>query len=338
MSEAQAVHERMRNYVLKSGSTEGVKPAELPPRGYDGKFIKREEPENVQQTEEGQEPETAPVEAEPATNEAETATEEQQQETPAPRKVKVKIDGAEEEVDEEEVRLGYMRQRDYTKKTQEVARERDELPKRVQAETAKMRDEYTKQVQLMQQLVMTTVAPELLNTDLEQLWLTNPAQAGALHAKGQKVTAAVQRLQAQMAAEQAKAQADTQAEYAVAVRKAQEDLSTIPNWGDDKYHGMLNFAAKQYGFKQDEIGNVVDSRVVRMALDAQAYHDLKAEQAKAVAKPAPKPQPAPAPKVVKPGTRGMNAASEALKNARDNLAKSGRLQDAAAIFKARLVR
>jgi hypothetical protein len=290
----------------------------------------------VQQTEEGPEPETAQVDvAEPVTSEAEIATE--QEAPPAPRKVKVKIDGAEEEVDEEEVRLGYMRQRDYTKKTQEVAREREELPKRVQSETAKMRDEYTKQVQLMQQLVMTTVAPELLNTDLEQLWMTDPAKAGALHAKGQKVSATVQRLQAQMAAEQAKAQAEQQAEYAAAVRRAQEDLSTIPEWGDDKYHGMLNFAAKQYGFKQDEIGNVVDSRVIRMALDAQAFHNMKAEQAKAIVKPAPAPKPAPSLVTVKPGARGaQQPGGAAYVHAREALAKTGRVDAATAVFRARL--
>jgi len=337
--QAESVHNRMRDYVLSSGSDVGVNKG-LPPRGHDGKFkaAEAEEEEKENGLQEEQVAETPPVVAEEATNEAEVATESTEAPVEAPRKVKVKIDGVEEDVDEEEVRLGYMRQRDYTKKTQEVAREREELPKRLQAENAKVRDEYTKQIQLMQQLVMTTVAPELLNTDLEQLWLTNPQQAGALHAKGQKVSATVQRLQQQMAAEQAKAQAEQQAEYAQHVRKAQEDLSSIPDWGDDKYHSMLDFTAKQYGFRQDEIGNVVDSRVVRMALDAQAFHAMKAEQSKALTKPAPKPQPAPAPKVVKPGTRGVDAKTQAFMSARENLSKRGKLQDAAEIFKARFGR
>jgi hypothetical protein len=80
----------------------------------------------------------------------------------------------------------------------------------------------------------------------------------------------------------------------------------------------------------------VDSRVIRMALDAQAFHNMKAEQAKAIAKPAPAPKPAPSPVTVKPGARGMQSASSAAyTQAREALSKTGRVDAATAVFKAR---
>lgn len=331
-STPQSIHERLRNRILGDNSGNGVNPG-LPQRGADGKFIRQEEPadqqvpdtegtENVQQTDEETQPESTEtvVESEPVVE--------------APRKLKVKIDGEELEVPEDEVRLGYMRQADYTKKTQEVARERQELPRKVAAETDKVRNDFANQLRLLNQVVMETVAPELLNVNMEELWSTNPAKAGALQARGQKVTATLQRLQAAMAAEQQNAQAQQQALLADAVAKAHENLSSIDGWGDDKYSTMLKFATKKYGFSGEELGTVVDPRVIRMALDAQAYHDGLTKAAEAKTKTPVKSPVAPAAPAVRPGVRG--AAPNALSQAREAHQKSGSLESAASYFKTRL--
>jgi hypothetical protein len=330
----------MRSFV--EATTPAAKGFEKTPRDTSGKFVKKEsengmqeEAAKTQEVSDGDEPKDAPVETPVETPvDGEQASEEAPAEQAPTAKLKVKVDGDEFEVDVEEARLGYMRTAKFTKEMQALRAKEAELPQKIQEETGKVRNEYVNQLQLMHRLVMESVAPELLEANLEQLWQTDPGKAGALQAKGQRVTATVQKIQNAMAAETAKAQAKQQADYVEAVRKAQDDLSTLPDWGDEKYHGMLTFASGKYGFSSDEIGNVVDPRIVRMALDAQAYHDLVAKRAAEVSKPRVAAPPAQPVKVVKPGTRVASPDAARYQEARGNLAKSGKLTDAAQLFKA----
>ena len=338
-SDPQTVHERMRAFV--EATTPAAKGLEKAARDPSGKFVKKES-ENGMQEEAAEAPEVtpepeateAPAEPQEGAAEAEVEQEEGTTPEPTPKTLRVKVDGEEFDVDVEEARLGYMRTAKFTKEMQALRAKEAELPQKIEAETGKIRGDYVNQLQLMHRLVMESVAPELLEANLEQLWATDPSKAGALQAKGQRVTATVQKIQNAMAAEAAKAQAKQQAEYAEAVKRAHDDLSTIADWGDDKYHGMLSFATSKYGFSQDEMGNVVDPRIVRMALDAQAYHDSVAKRAAEASKPRPAAPPAVPVKAVKPGTRVASPAVARYAEARGNLAKSGKLTDAAALFKA----
>lgn len=108
-----------------------------------------------------------------------------------------------------------------------------------------------------------------------------------------------------------------QVQYAQAIREqhaaqaraqmlADEDaklVAKIPEWSDpDKgraeYKAVVDSMQKLYGFKPEEMA-ITDHRLVLVARDAKAYHDLKAKLAAAEAKRA---APAPATRVIKPGS------------------------------------
>jgi hypothetical protein len=174
-----------------------------------------------------------------------------------------------------------MRQRDYTRKRQKEANEVKVARKQYEQTLETERGNLTQAVNFAKASLIKALAPDLMNVQLEDLWATDPAKAGQVQARLNRVHATLQQVDGLVAAVNQKAQAEKQAGYEEAVKNALEDLGTIPDWNDDKYNAVLKFGVKQYGFTQEEMGSVIDARAIRMALDAQAYHALKAEKAKA---------------------------------------------------------
>ena len=242
-----------------------------PPRGPDGKFIAAEENEDAVRETQGEE---TPEEVE-----------EQQAEEKPVEKRKYKVAKQEEddpdEVDEDELVAGYMRQRDYTRKRQKEAAETKAARANYHKELSEERERLTQAVHYAKATLVKALAPDLMDVKLDELWAADPQKAGVVQARLNRVHGTLQQVDQIIAAVTQKAQADRQAAYDEAVKEALEDLSTIPDWSDEKYGGMMRFAVKQYGFSQEEMANVVDARAVRMALDAQAYHELKKVKAQA---------------------------------------------------------
>lgn len=254
--------------------------------------------------------------------------------TPARFKVTVKGDNGEDleqEVDADELRSGYMRQSDYTRKTQEVARTKAELNQHIEQTVTKVRGDYVQQLQQYQAVVMQTVAPELQNIDWTQLAATDPGQYVALRAKAEKVNQVLHALNQQRQAAEAQAKAESDQRLQQKIVDATDTLKRdIPGWNHDLYNSLLTKSAKEYGFKIDEVGNIVDPRQIKVLHDALKYRELQST------KPLAQKKIAEAPKVVKPGASPDKASVTRLQEmkAKQQLKKSGSIDDAVAAYQA----
>lgn len=284
--------------------------------------------DTVEPEDEQEEVETEEVEVE----QEETESEEEQTEEPA--KLKLKRGDEEVEVDIEEAKnlaqMGY----DYTKKTQEVAEQRKQVE--MYAQAIKAQEQALRQQAEVQQAFIKDIAKvESINDQIAQFeqldWNAlsdnDPVQAQKLYIQYQQLQN--KRTQAQTEIQQKhqylNQQRQQQQQMALEHAKA-ELLKMMPDFSADKAK-ELRESAKQYGFTDDELSAVTDPRTVKLLADAAAYRKLQAEKANITKKVSGKPP------VVKPGAKDTNAVSKtANKQLRDNLRKSGRHQDAAAII------
>jgi hypothetical protein len=262
----------------------------------------KEDTREVEESGEAQQPETdeAAGEESPAADEDEGKSDDEEKaevedgEQPLTR-VKLK-DGR--EVTLEELEKGYLRQSDFTRKTQEVA----ETRKQVEAATQQI----TQQAQTLQQQLQIARAvveahmpprpdPALLQFDptgyyqQEKTW---ELAAGKLQQIAQAQVELGQRAQYE--------QSRVLQDY---VGKEQGKLlEAMPELKDESkrkavYEELISGLSTHYGLSAEEVSRVHNHQLVIMARDAIAYRKLQA------AKPQAKAKAADAPPVVKPTAR-----------------------------------
>lgn len=246
-----------------------------------------------------------------------------------PQTFTVKIDGKEVEVSLDELKNGYQRQSDYTKKTMEAAEQR----KTADAETQKAqqeRQQYAGELQRMA-VQLEGVLEQQSQIDWNALIESDPVeylkqrqlfeQRQALY---QQNTQERQKLAQQFQNEQAQAHQSYLAE--------QQDnlLAKLPDWKDDAKAAAEKTAISKFlqaqGFEAEDISSIADHRHVIVARKAMLYDQLMAKanvQAKLV-KEAPQ-------RVVKPGVT-TNGNPDGRTTAAKNHAKSGTVESAAAVF------
>lgn len=125
-------------------------------------------PEGEDETEQTTPPEEQEQESE---TDEEKGEEDEIEQTPAPKTFKVKVDGAEHEVTEDELLKGYSRQQDYTRKTTELSEQR----KAVATESDAIRVDraaYADQIAMLKKALETATPaepnwPELAKGDAE---------------------------------------------------------------------------------------------------------------------------------------------------------------------------
>lgn len=222
---------------------------------------------------------------------AEDASEGEQQ-PPPKRKLKV----GEDELDEDEVIAGYMKDADYRRKTAEAA----ELRRKAEAEIARYQQELAPRVAQLD-ASLSLLHKELIGgqQELEQLIRTNPAEYLARkHQLDQKAALFQQALQQRQALDyqqQAEAEKARQARVAEEGKRLQEKL---PTWRDAskaqaEQREIAEVLVRDYGYDPSEVAEVLDHRAVLLARDAMLYR--KQIQTKAQQKATPPP-------AVKPGT------------------------------------
>jgi len=303
------------------------------PRDATGKFKAREE---APVTEDAKPEEAASTEEEqPAT---ETTEEEPAQPETRKHKLKVKTDdGADEEieVDDEELKRGYMKSKDYSVKTAQLAREREAVQAKVREAVEPKLKEYETQLETYKQAVLKLADPEALSADLNQIALEDPARAQQLFFKRIQIQNAMQAI----AQEQQKISEERGKEMTANLRKqAQESVETlkteIPGWGDELYGKILKSGVDQYGFKPDEVNAITDHRAIKVLHDAMQYRALK------TAKPSVDKRTAPsAPKVVKPGAgEKPDARAQKWNDGMARLRETGKTQDAVSVARMLLER
>lgn len=284
---------------------------------------------------EPQEPEkqaAAEPEAAPPETEATEAPQEAEAQVPeAEPTVTVKIDGKDVELPLSELKNGYQRQADYTRKTMEAAEQR----KAAEAERSQAHQErqaYAVNLQRMQaqlegalQQQQQTNWEELLQSDPVE-YLRQQHQAQARQAQLGQVYAEQQRV---AALQQAEAQ---QAQMRHLQSQQQDLLAKLPEWRDDAKSKAEKVAIRDYlaqqGYEPDAINNIADARAVILARKAMLYDQMVGKASAAAKKVSTLPT-----KVERPGT-GDNPGLDRRSSAYQRLSKSGRAEDAAALFAA----
>lgn len=227
---------------------------------------------------------------------------------------------------------GQLRQADYTRKTQEIARNREAL----EAEAQRVTQQET-QLQTITSQVLAVLQAKMPPRPDAALAMTDPltyTQQMALYNAAAEEVATIAGHQKQQQEESAARQ--DQARVTVAQQEAELLKSAFPQLADPKkartFVSEIQSGVQQYGFTDEEFSNAVDHRLWRMAADAVMYRKIIAAK-NAAPKPAedsPKASPAPS----RPGVRASDTSNrdQAMKASLDRLAKTGSLRDAARAF------
>ena len=258
------------------------------------------------------------------TTEEQSELEEETEEEEQPTEVyTVKVDGKEVEVTLDELQKGYSRTQDYTRKTQQIA----ETRKAVEAEAGAIRAEREQYAQLLgalKQQLESTEAP----VDMDRLYNEDPIewvrQSEVMRQKQDKL-AAIQSEQQRLS--QLTAQQRAQEMNAHLATQQEALIQAVPEWKDSKKaqaeKALLVEFGKKIGFSDDELKNVYDHRAVVALRKAALYDQMmsKRGQIKPVINNGPRP--------AKPSAAGRVSTTTESTRAKQRLAKSGRVNDAA---------
>jgi len=294
--------------------------------------------EVVEETEEAEEvEEEAPELEEEGQAEEETeeeVAEEEEYEVVAEEDLKytVKVDGEELEVGIDELKNGYQRQADYTRKSQALAEQRKET-EQIQSERMQLEQErqmYANGLQMLQEQQSAKLKP-FESVDWEALKAEDPYQYMIKKDEYRDAQERVTNIQQQQnLVQQEQAQQAQQARAHFVQQEYSKLVEALPEWNDKESTVKKDVQeyAKSVGFLPEEINQLADHRSVLIIKKAMEYDKLTTKVApkkKAVKK---------VPKVQKSG-RGNSkedVAAEAIKKKRTRLQKSGKQQDAASVF------
>ncbi len=293
-----------------------------------------EETKEAENTEEEAPEGQAEEEVEEEVSEESEESEEEELEVVAEEDLKytIKVDGEEFEVGIEELKNGYQRQADYTRKSQALAEQRKET-ENIQSERMQLEQErqmYANGLQMLQEQQQAklkdfdSVDWETLKQEDPYAYMIKKDEYRDIQEKADN--AAQQRVliqQEQQAAAQKERGEFIQQEYARLV-------AALPEWNDkdSTIKKDIQEYAASVGFRPDEINQLADHRsvlVIKKAMEFDKLTKKVAPKKKAVKK---------VPKVQKAG-RGKSkedTATEALKAKRTRLRKTGKQQDAASLF------
>ena len=258
------------------------------------------------------------------TTEEQSELEEETEEEEQPTEVyTVKVDGKEVEVTLDELQKGYSRTQDYTRKTQQIA----ETRKVVEAEAGAIRAEREQYAQLLgalKQQLESTEAP----VDMDRLYNEDPIewvrQSEVMRQKQDKL-AAIQSEQQRLS--QLTAHQRAQEMQAHLATQQEALIQAVPEWKDSKKakaeKALLIEFGQKIGFSEDELKNVYDHRAVIALRKAALYDQMmsKRGQIKPVINNGPRP--------AKPSAAGRVSTTTESTRAKQRLAKSGRVDDAA---------
>ena len=246
----------------------------------------------------------------------------------------VEVDG--EEITVEELKAANLRQRDYTRKTQELAEQRKTLEAQY-SEIERERAQYAQMLPALQQ----RLEQKEQEPDWDTLYDTDPTMAAKAERQWRKQQdereAQMQAVQAEQQRLQALQQQKVQQMQEQYVSQQREILpEVIPEWRDSKVAAQEATQIRDFllgeGFTEQDIGGLTNATLVKLARKAMLYD--RGETRVTAAKAKPKKARA---KTLRSGTkasqpRPKSDAQKAIQNAK----QSGRVQDAASAIKALL--
>jgi hypothetical protein len=261
--------------------------------------------------------------ADEETQEEQSEEDEESEEQDQPTHFTVKVDGKEVEVTLDELQKGYSRTQDYTRKTQQIA----EIRKQVEVETEAVRAERAQYAQMLGALQAQLQGTET-QIDWDRLYHEDPIewvrQKEVMRERQEKFQA-IQFEQQRIA----QLSQQEQQQHFESHLQAQHTklLEVIPEWKDQAKakteKQLLVEFGKKTGFTPEELSAIVDHRAV-VALRKAALYDQMMTKRKAIT-PVTNNGPRPA----KPGAAGRVSQTTEAVRAKQRLAKTGRVDDAA---------
>jgi hypothetical protein len=241
-----------------------------------------------------------------------------------PQVFTVKVDGKEVEVTLDELQQGYSRTQDYTRKTQQIA----ETRKAVEAEAAAIRAEREQYAQLLGALQQQLESAGEQPVDWDRLYAEDPIE----WVRQRELARDKQERQAAIQSEQQRlsqlTQKQREEEFKATLAKESDALiQAIPEWKDANKakaeKALLIEFGQKVGYSEDELKNVFDHRAVLTLRKAALYDQMmsKRKDIKPVVNNGPRP--------VKPSAAGRVSSTTEGTRAKQRLAKTGRVDDAA---------
>ena len=237
-----------------------------------------------------------------ATDEQDTEDDESEDENADPAPVATKPltfkvkgeDGTEEtvEIKPEDIPGAFLRQRDYTVKTQALAQRENQAVQLLQQRHEELRGHYLQQAEVTRAAVVN-MAGIRSDQELAELAQTDPAAWVAENQRQQSINRYLSHLDNQIGTERQHAQQQqTQAQQQHLATMYQTAWTELSKDGIDKpkLQKIYGDASKAYGFTPEELGNVYDHRLVKALRDAAAYRDLKAQKSAVIKKIAEAPR------------------------------------------------
>lgn len=302
-----------------------------------------EEKQEVQETEAteiAEEEATQEIPEEETLEESEEETEEQSDEVETedeeeeePELYAVKIDGEDYQVSLDELKSGYSRQKDYTKKTQELAELRKVTENQGQdlnsqlTEISEEKALYSELLPKMKAMISNNLQAE---PDWQNLIDNDPQEYMRKKEEWNKMQETLKFADAEMDRLKNEQIQSQQRQMQVQMEEGQKLLSSrLPSWQDpkvaqDEAQSMALYAKDDLGFTADELSQITDGRLVLLLRDAWQFSKTKKARSK-------KPKEAPA-RVAKPGNSTKIKSSKPLNDAKAKLRKSGKTSDAAKVF------
>jgi hypothetical protein len=263
-------------------------------------------------------------ELEDESSDEQSESDEDTQEEEKPSTFTIKVDGKEVEVTLDELQKGYSRTQDYTRKTQQVA----EMRKQTETELTAIRAEREQYAQLLGALSEQVKAAAEPQIDWDRLYREDPIeyvrQREVMRENREKAAAIQSEQQRLSEISQQEQMKQLQAHKA---KQSQALLEAVPSWKDPAKakaeKAMLIEFGQKMGFTTQELGNIYDHRVVLALRKAALYDQMQAKRQgiKPVTNNGPKP--------AKPGAAGRVSQMSDSVRAKQRLAKTGRVDDAA---------
>ena len=229
-----------------------------------------------------------------------------------------------------ELREGWLAKQDYHRNIQKVKQAEAEIQQRAQQAELQAAQQYLQKLELHQQAVQKLAGVKSMQ-EIEALSREDPAAAQQEFLRLISVNQTMQALEAEKQAALGKHQQAMQVARQRAIEHARQTLEAdIPGWNAETYNKTLAAVSSDYGFRKEEVEQVIDARLIKVFHDASQYRQLQK------AKPAIEKKVVAVPKVLKPGSAEKpNPASEVTEQLERKLKKSGDWRDAAQLYLAR---
>lgn len=244
------------------------------PRDDKGRFVKQEGEQAQEQQEQTTETKEATAEQPKETEEA--AEEVLDWEQIKALKVKVPMKNGEKEWQEEktfeDLRNERMMHADYMERRREMEKKEKDLQTQYKETVEKERTQYIDSLKVLHQSVLKAADVELGNVDWQKLAIEDPSSYVKLQARANMFGQTLQQIEAEHRASQEKQQKELEESQLGLLRESEVKLKeAIPTWGEETKKAVFDRGVKTYNFKPDELGRVIDHRIVQVLHDAHQW-------------------------------------------------------------------